>query len=122
MKRCEWCSGTFHKHPRESARQWADRRFSSRARINGALLGDQTTTDAYARVLRADPCSFCGRPATDIDHIDAISRGGAHAWENLTAACRACNMSKYSEPLLTFLLRRSAQPPQTGHDDGPVRA
>ena len=71
-------------------------------------------TDAYAAVLRSDPCSYCGEPASDADHIDAISRGGAHSWDNLTAACRTCNVSKYSEPLLTFMLRRPAQRPHAG--------
>jgi 5-methylcytosine-specific restriction endonuclease McrA len=93
-----------------------------RARMNGAHLGDAATTDAYAALLRDDPCAYCGEPASDADHIDAISRGGVHSWDNLTAACRACNVSKYSEPLLRFMLRRSAQRPHTGHGEAPSRA
>lgn len=110
------------EHPertRETVRAALRRR---RARLNGAALGDPAATDAFAVILRGDPCAYCGGPATDVDHIDAISRGGAHAWWNLTAACRDCNVSKYSEPLLAFLMRRPAQRPQIGHDEAPVRA
>lgn len=93
-----------------------------RARLHGAALGDAESTDTYCRILRTDPCAYCGAPASDIDHIDAISRGGPHSWENLTAACRSCNVSKYNEPLLGFLLRRVRQRPQTGQDEAPVRS
>ena len=72
-------------------------------------------------LLPWDRRSYCGAPASSTDHIEAISRGGAHVWDNLTAACRHCNQSTYSEPLLVFLFRRAAQRPQTGQDEAPVR-
>jgi 5-methylcytosine-specific restriction endonuclease McrA len=88
--------------------------------MHRATLGDPADTDEYARILRGDPCVYCGARASDIDHIDAISRGGAHAWDNLTAACHGCNVSKYSELLLALLLR-TGQRPQTGQGVGPER-
>ena len=33
-------------------------------------------------------CQYCGRTADSIDHVMPRSRGGAHVWENVTAACR----------------------------------
>ena len=39
-------------------------------------------------------CQYCGRHADSIDHVVPRSRGGAHVWENLVAACRRCNGSK----------------------------
>lgn len=39
-------------------------------------------------------CQYCGRPADSIDHVLPRSRGGMHVWENVTAACRACNLKK----------------------------
>lgn len=220
MKQCEWCHEQYERHPKESAKQWAGRRFCSRscarrwrakhapasrasgpcascersvaqlidgmckscwdrrryrqqrtrllalnrrwreanpdywkqphiyarvrqwhrdhpertaeilqaalrrrrARMSGADLGDPKLTDAYCRIIRTDPCAYCGAPASDVDHIDAISRDGSHSWENLTAAWRNCNVSKYNEPLLGFLLRRARQRPQTGQDEGPLLA
>jgi len=39
-------------------------------------------------------CQYCGETADSIDHIMPRSRGGEHAWENVAAACRPCNLSK----------------------------
>jgi 5-methylcytosine-specific restriction endonuclease McrA len=39
-------------------------------------------------------CQYCGARADSIDHVVPRSRGGPHAWENLAAACRPCNMAK----------------------------
>lgn len=47
-------------------------------------------------VLRRDShrCAYCGRGASTIDHIVPRSRGGLSSWENLVAACHACNSAK----------------------------
>ncbi|MGH9247511.1 MAG: HNH endonuclease [Acidimicrobiales bacterium] len=42
----------------------------------------------------ASSCQYCGRPADSIDHVVPRSRGGAHVWENVVAACRPCNLRK----------------------------
>ena len=55
--------------------------------------------------LLTDPCSYCGGPAGEVDHIQPRSRGGSEGWDNLTAACRACNARKHAMPLLAFLLK-----------------
>jgi len=39
-------------------------------------------------------CQYCGNRADSIDHVLPRSRGGAHVWENLAAACRPCNTAK----------------------------
>jgi len=39
-------------------------------------------------------CAYCGAPATSLDHVVPKSRGGAHAWENVVAACGRCNHLK----------------------------
>ncbi len=39
-------------------------------------------------------CQYCGQPADSIDHVVPRSKGGAHSWENLVAACRPCNLAK----------------------------
>lgn len=39
-------------------------------------------------------CQYCGNRADSIDHIMPKSRGGAHTWENVVAACRGCNSRK----------------------------
>jgi len=49
-------------------------------------------------------CQYCGRKAPDIElHIDHIvpkAKGGRNIIENLTVACRECNIGK-SDLLLT---------------------
>jgi 5-methylcytosine-specific restriction endonuclease McrA len=39
-------------------------------------------------------CQYCGSRADSIDHVVPRSRGGTHAWENVVAACRPCNVRK----------------------------
>lgn len=49
-------------------------------------------------ILRRDgwTCQYCGRssPSLTVDHVIPRHRGGAHTWENLVAACPACNRRK----------------------------
>jgi len=49
-------------------------------------------------VLRAAgwACVYCGAPATTVDHIVPLSRGGGNGRENLAAACATCNTEKGS--------------------------
>jgi len=39
-------------------------------------------------------CQYCDRTAENVDHVMPRSRGGAHEWENVVAACRRCNSRK----------------------------
>ena len=39
-------------------------------------------------------CQYCGSHADSIDHVLPRSRGGPHAWDNMVAACRPCNLRK----------------------------
>lgn len=39
-------------------------------------------------------CQYCGGGADSIDHVVPRSRGGGDGWDNLAAACRACNARK----------------------------
>ena len=46
-------------------------------------------------LLRDDhTCQYCGDRAETLDHVVPRSRGGAHSWENVVAACRPCNVAK----------------------------
>lgn len=47
-------------------------------------------------VLRRDShrCSYCGRAANTVDHVQPKSRGGKDTWENLVACCLKCNNTK----------------------------
>lgn len=65
----------------------------------------------WREVLCGDPCAYCGEPMEHIDHIEPRSAGGLNVWTNLTAACAACNVSKFNRSLLTHLLRRQTTTP-----------
>jgi len=41
-----------------------------------------------------------------VDHIVPLSRGGAHAYENLCVTSRSNNSTKHAKPLLVFLATR----------------
>lgn len=41
-----------------------------------------------------DPCAECGASDTQIDHRMPLSKGGAHALENLQMLCVTCNARK----------------------------
>lgn len=83
----------------ERARAYA--RDAQRARH----VGRDPDGKEYLKILLRDPCSYCGGPAGTIDHIRPVVRGGANVWENLTAACKTCNLRKHDSQLLVFMLR-----------------
>ena len=58
-------------------------------------------------------CVYCGQQATSLDHVVPRSRGGAHAWENVVAACGRCNHHKADRTLadLGWRLRRAPLAP-----------
>lgn len=47
------------------------------------------------RVLAEAPfCCECGKPATQVDHVVPLSRGGTTERENLQSLCRLCHEEK----------------------------
>jgi 5-methylcytosine-specific restriction endonuclease McrA len=98
---------------RAATKRWREANREKRREYNRAYYhrtkhvtrGYHKRDPEMARVLLADPCSYCGGPGGEIDHIDAWSLTADASWTNLTAACRTCNASKNATPLLRFLLR-----------------
>lgn len=88
-------------------REWAG---TEKGRMAGRLAahvrrGAAPTAGAveYAAIILADPCSYCGEPAVEIDHIDPVASGGDGDWPNLAPACRRCNARKNDRRLLQFV-------------------
>lgn len=50
-------------------------------------------------------CAYCNQKSNflELDHIIPLSRGGSNNIENIVPACRSCNASKGSKPLLIWL-------------------
>lgn len=59
-------------------------------------------------------CQYCNAAAESIDHVIPRSKGGLHTWENVVAACRACNSRKRDRLLeeTNFVLRREPTQPR----------
>ena len=58
--------------------------------------GGRRWRELRATVLRNNPqCYLCGAPATEVDHLQPVSRGGPEfeRW-NLRPACLPCNRSR----------------------------
>jgi 5-methylcytosine-specific restriction endonuclease McrA len=51
-------------------------------------------------------CAYCLGPASEIEHIVAISTGGLDEPSNVVPACKSCNASKGKKSLLQWLLTR----------------
>lgn len=50
-------------------------------------------------------CVYCGKPATTIDHVKPLIRGGPHCLSNFRPACERCNKSKGAKPHTEWLGR-----------------
>jgi 5-methylcytosine-specific restriction endonuclease McrA len=67
-------------------------------------------------VLQRDDhrCAYCSGPADTVDHVQPRSRGGAHEWTNVVAACARCNHRKADHLLseIGWQLHVSPRPPR----------
>ncbi len=71
-------------------------------------------------VFRRDnyTCQYCGKKTSDltIDHVIPRHLGGMHVWNNVVAACAACNHRKGGrllEEAHMHLLRKPVEPPSS---------
>jgi 5-methylcytosine-specific restriction endonuclease McrA len=55
-------------------------------------------------------CQYCNAHAESIDHVVPRSRGGEHVWENVVAACRACNAHKRDRLLEETSMKLTRRP------------
>lgn len=85
---------------------------------HGRSLRDdgQSHRQAWAELVRGDPCSYCGEPVGGtVDHIEpqkgphAAGQAEVHTWLNFTSSCDSCNGSKSNEKLLVWLAGRGVR-------------
>lgn len=74
-----------------------DRRLARKilAQVDGPV-----SSEVYAAIRDSGPCVYCAAPATTVDHVVPLARGGREHPANLVPACGPCNFSK-SGKLLT---------------------
>ena len=82
-------------------KEWRDRtganarlNHARRARKLAAQVSGPVPGPIYLQILKSGPCVYCGAPATTVDHITPLSRGGHEAEYNLVPACNPCNVRK----------------------------
>lgn len=95
----------------ESSRRWKKNnpekcRVRNREYKRKRRLGKDEEAYEYSKILRGDPCSYCGAKSESIDHIVPVALGGRNTADNLTSACKSCNSSKNDTALLVWLAQR----------------
>ncbi len=109
----ETCKRSVRKyqksHP-EAVRE--QKRASNRRRHGQKALGRGIKAKEW-RAIRAafdDRCAYCGDPATTMDHVIPLSRGGLHEPENVVPACKPCNFEKHNKMPENFRPVRDVSP------------
>jgi 5-methylcytosine-specific restriction endonuclease McrA len=82
-----------------------------RRALKNAAPGAGVSREEWQAILdyHGHRCIYCASTeAVQMDHIDPLSKGGAHDPENVVPACRRCNSSKQNKTLLVWLVGRAA--------------
>lgn len=94
-----------HANPHVAA-GWGDKR-----KRQVAQASDGTLTGKVVRRLFAEAtlCPYCAvdmlNDEKTLDHMEPVSRGGAHSLTNVLVCCRACNIEKSDTPYDAWLVR-----------------
>jgi len=113
-----WCSAHYQRwlkygnplagEPMRVVRGTGDRwKYDEDRRAKHAKMSQVTgETAEYVKILRRDPCVYCGAPSEHIDHIIPFADGGPTDWTNLAPTCASCNLRKSRKSVLHFMLSR----------------
>lgn len=108
-KNAEYSKRYRATNPNEAAaakRRWHD---SHPDAVRLRQLGRRNRSNLeWLSIIEGDPCSYCGAPMEEVDHITPVAKGGTNEWENYAPACGPCNRRKNATPLVHFLLKRAA--------------
>lgn len=96
---------------REQRRAWRkanpERVRENVRRREAQKAGVENTFNAEEEVLLWDMykgcCYVCREPATTVDHVIPISKGGPNNLNNCRPACKSCNFSKGAKDVLEWL-------------------
>jgi 5-methylcytosine-specific restriction endonuclease McrA len=112
LRQCLDCPASFTRaHYAEHGRITPEAQRAAAARRRQRVVLDMDEADRllsaeYRKAIRNDPCFYCGSAETHhVDHYFPLAKGGTDAWFNLRAACRDCNLSKFTTCGTAFLLR-----------------
>ena len=119
---CEGCGQQFTSHqrycascrvaalpPGERAARARQKNNNRRARQVVAEVAGPVSRTVYATVVASGPCVYCGSPATEVDHVRPLARGGWEHESNLVPACKSCNSGKHDRLLTEWRPDRVAR-------------
>lgn len=96
---------------REMKRNWRKRN-NAKCRMYKHVrrAGGCITPLEWLEICREGKCFYCERPCAELtmDHVLAVSKGGANTADNIVAACRTCNSSKGNRDVLEWYAERFA--------------
>lgn len=97
---------TLEIRPEKRAIYEQNRRAKKRA--NGGRLSPGLKGRLYASQKGACACCRAGFTLGDLhlDHVMPLSKGGAHADNNMQLLCQPCNQSKYAKHPVDFMQER----------------
>lgn len=61
---------------------------------------------AYRKLIKEDPCFYCGGVSVEVDHYFPVSKGGSNMWFNLRPSCRSDNLEKRAHCGTWFILKK----------------
>ena len=99
-KACRWQSASPDERSLAVARN--KRRYERKL---AAAIAGPVPQEVYAAIRRSGPCVYCGEPASEVDHVRPLVRGGWEHESNIVPACTSCNASKHDKLLTEW--RRS---------------
>lgn len=70
----------------------------ARKKSNGVF---KVTPEDVSKLL-TQGCAYCPSPATTVDHVVPLAKGGSHSIGNLVGSCLDCNLSKGSKFLFEW--------------------
>lgn len=81
---------------------------SQKIKRKANILTPLTAKQARAIYAERSTCLYCGCALTEdqkvLDHMDPLSKGGAHCASNLAVACQRCNTRKAARPFIDWIL------------------
>ena len=96
--------------PRPNEHNWGWTRYAARYPERAAAYKSPAWTRRRRAWLAEHPrCVWCGRPATDCDHVVAISLGGSFDGP-VQSLCRRCHLRKTAEDSKTAKKRLKFEP------------
>jgi 5-methylcytosine-specific restriction endonuclease McrA len=110
-----------HYDAKVSAERWqkwywignGKRTNKSRRNKRRSLSHDNKPAEVFEKALNCfgGECAYCGKPATCVDHLMPLSRGGDNEYENLIPSCRSCNSSKGPKLLSEWYIHKDFYDP-----------